>query len=122
MSSQTLPIGKELIACVGAFKEFISCTEGCNAFLDAFSRIHSDEEVHEQNRVYESNPTYDPMDSRWTSSPPLLCCWKKLCDSIISNNDLSTSSAEAINILSAGCISLCRDGKRCVYALFSLLN
>ncbi|KAK4776143.1 hypothetical protein SAY87_024104 [Trapa incisa] len=108
---QALPIGKELIVCVGAFNEFISCTEGLNALLDAFAHIHAEEKVHEQNIDCESNPTYDPKGSRWTRSPPLLCCWKKLCDSIISNDDHSSSSVEAINILSAGCISFSRDGK-----------
>ncbi|OWM82588.1 hypothetical protein CDL15_Pgr002163 [Punica granatum] len=73
---QVLPRGKELVACVRAFKELVSCAEGRKAFLDTFSYVHSDGEVHEQK-----------------------------------NDDLSTSSVEAIDVLSEGCLSFCRDGK-----------
>ena len=107
---QVLPVGKELFACVRAFKEVGSCREGRNSLTAAVSSM-----VHEQDKGTESK-IYNGSESRRTKDRPLLCCWKKIWSSSDSTDDSSAFAVQGINQLSSGCLSFCIDGKRLVWS------
>ncbi|XP_015900411.3 protein virilizer homolog isoform X2 [Ziziphus jujuba] len=110
---QVLPPGKELLACLLAFKELGSCYEGRSS-LAAFYRIHSSFEEAGSQRGHErnGNANYDILsDFEWRKRPPLLCCWKELLRSVDSRDSFLDYSIEAINVLSVGSLCFCVDGK-----------
>ncbi|KAL2327346.1 hypothetical protein Fmac_020773 [Flemingia macrophylla] len=109
-SCQVLPVGKELLACLTAFKELASCGEGQMAFGATHFGIHS--HAHElEPRKDDRNANYNiPSLAEWRKSPPLLGCWIKLLRSIDTKEGLSTYAMEAVYALSVGSLQFCMNG------------
>ncbi|TYH21780.1 hypothetical protein ES288_A04G073500v1 [Gossypium darwinii] len=109
---QVLPVGKELVSCLTAFRDMGSCTEGCNALLSAL--LNSSSSTHdelESERGNEKNVNFHFLnESEWRKSPPLLCCWIKLLKSIDSKDHLPPYTLEAANVLSLGTLGFCMGG------------
>ncbi|KAM1647231.1 hypothetical protein EV2_008988 [Malus domestica] len=91
---QVLPVGKELLACLTAFKELGACSEGQKALAAT---------------LY---PALSVEDHEWRKSPPLLSCCKNLLRSVYSKDGLSSYGIEAVNALSVGSFRFCLDGER----------
>lgn len=111
---QVLPVGKELMFCLMAFKELVSCNEGRSALVSIVRRTRFSLEEgftggHEQN-----GNTGVHNEFNWKENPPLLCCWKKLLKSVDSKDGLSSNAVEAVSALSLGSLCFCLDGKRSV--------
>ncbi|XWS66566.1 hypothetical protein CRYUN_Cryun05aG0210500 [Craigia yunnanensis] len=109
---QVLPVGKELVSCLTAFKDLGSCTEGRSALMSAL--LYSGSSTHvelESERGHEKNGNFHFLnESEWRKSPPLLCCWTKLLRSVDSKDCLSTYTIEAVNALSLGSLCFCMNG------------
>ncbi|KAK8562208.1 hypothetical protein V6N12_049255 [Hibiscus sabdariffa] len=109
---KVLPVGKELVSCLTAFKDMGSCTEGRIALLSAL--LYSSSSTHEElesERGNEKNVNFCFLnESEWRKSPPLLCCWIKLLRSVDSKDYLSPCTLEAANALSLGTLGFCMDG------------
>ncbi|CAL0299449.1 unnamed protein product [Lupinus luteus] len=107
---QVLPVGKELLACLAAFKELASCSKGQMAIEATLSGIHSHAGEHD-SRNDDGNVNYNgPSVSEWENHPPLLSCWVKLLRSIGAKEDLATYTIEAVYALSVGCLQFCMSG------------
>ncbi|CAK9141126.1 unnamed protein product [Ilex paraguariensis] len=110
---EVLPVGRELLASILAFKEFGSCTEARDSLLSIFLYIHSSsiEELESQSRR-EHNGNYSLIHaSEWKKCPPLLCCWTKLLRSVDSNDVLPVYLVEAVGALSSGALRYCMEGE-----------
>lgn len=110
---QVLQVGKELVFCLTAFKELVSCTEGRSALISTLS--HSSSSILEEIdsvETFERNGNSSLNVLKWKNNPPLLCCWKKLYESIDSMDDLPPHAVEALEILCLGSLLFCIDGKR----------
>ncbi|VVA15380.1 PREDICTED: embryo defective 2016 [Prunus dulcis] len=106
---QVLPVGKELLACLTAFKELGYCSEGRRALAATFDCVSSVVDDREK----DGNGNYSlPNEYEWRKSPPLLCCCKNLLRSVDSKDGLSSYTIEAVNALSMGSFSFCLDGER----------
>ncbi|KAK8690351.1 hypothetical protein V6N13_089044 [Hibiscus sabdariffa] len=109
---KVLPVGKELVSCLTAFKDMGSCTEGRSALLSAL--LYSSSSTHEElesERGNEKNVNFRFLnESEWRKSPPLLCCWIKLLRSVDSKDYLSPCTLEAADALSLGTLGFCMDG------------
>ncbi|XP_028787721.1 protein virilizer homolog [Neltuma alba] len=97
---QVLPVGKELVACLTAFRELASCGEGQIAF-GAILEPHD----HDNDVNY-----YNHSEVEWRKCPPLLGCLIKLLRSVDTQEGLSTFVIEAIYALSVGSLRFCMDG------------
>ncbi|XP_017414401.1 protein virilizer homolog isoform X2 [Vigna angularis] len=110
-SCQVLPVGKELLACLTAFKELASCGEGQVAFGATYLGIHSlayelDPQKGDRNVNYSVSSV-----AEWRKCPPLLSCWMKLLKSMDDTKEgLSTYAIEAVYALSVGSIQFCMNG------------
>ncbi|QCE05165.1 Virilizer [Vigna unguiculata] len=108
---QVLPVGKELLACLTAFKELASCGEGQMAFGTTHLGIHSlsyelDPQKGDRNMNYSVSSV-----AEWRKCPPLLSCWMKLLKSMDDTKEgLSTYAIEAVYALSVGSIQFCMNG------------
>ncbi|XP_057426719.1 protein virilizer homolog isoform X3 [Lotus japonicus] len=110
-SCEVLPVGKELLACLIAFKELGSCSEGQMAFGATLSGIHShDRDLDPQKDDLNVNHNV-PSVTEWTKCPPLLSCWMKLLGSIDTMESLSTYAIEAVYALSVGSLQFCMNGE-----------
>ncbi|KAI4348874.1 hypothetical protein L6164_009542 [Bauhinia variegata] len=110
-SCQVLPTGKELLACVTAFKELASCTEGQSAIKALLFGVHSNDQKSESQKDGGAMNFNIHGEAEWRSCPPLLCCWIKLLRSINTKESLSTDVIEAIYALSVGSLQFCLDGE-----------
>ncbi|KAK9290992.1 hypothetical protein L1049_009175 [Liquidambar formosana] len=110
---QLLPVGRELLACLTAFKELGSCNEGQSALVAIFSRICSSSvEELESDRGLEGDGNYILFNKfEWRKRPPLLCCWKRLLRSVNSMDGLSTYAIDAVGALSLAALRFSMDGK-----------
>ncbi|KAM6547755.1 hypothetical protein CsatB_019431 [Cannabis sativa] len=111
---QVLPVGKELLACLTVFKELGSDNVGQNTLVVIFNRVLSRTEEIGSHRAQErdDNGDYGNVDEfEWRKQPPLLCCWKKLLQSIDSKDGFSDYAIESINALCLGSSSFCMDGE-----------
>ncbi|KAE8717059.1 putative ATP-dependent RNA helicase DHX36-like isoform X1 [Hibiscus syriacus] len=110
--SKVLPVGRELVSCLTAFKDMGYCSEGRSALLSAL--LYSSSSTHEElesERGNERNVNfYFLSESEWGKSPPLLCCWIKLLRSVDSKDYLSPYALEAANALSLGTLGFCMSG------------
>ncbi|KAL8217068.1 hypothetical protein R6Q57_023905 [Mikania cordata] len=96
-----LPVGKELVACLSAFKDLGSSSEGRSGLLSIFLHIQS-------SNNEESDPdNFDLFELK--KSPPLLFCWRTLLNSIETNDVPSASTVEAVEALSLGALKFCMD-------------
>ncbi|ESW17779.1 hypothetical protein PHAVU_007G267500 [Phaseolus vulgaris] len=110
-SCQVLPVGKELLACLTAFKDLASCDEGQMAFGATHLGINS--HAYELDpRKGDRNVNYSVSSvAEWRKCPPLLSCWMKLLKSIDDTKEgLSTCAIEAVYALSVGSIQFCMNG------------
>lgn len=109
-SCQVLPVGKELLACLTAFKELASCGEGQMAFGTTNFGFHSHDRELEP-RKDDRNVSYNvPSVAEWRKCPPLLSCWMKLLRSIDTKEGLSTYAIEAVYALSVASLQFCIIG------------
>ncbi|KAL5742054.1 hypothetical protein ACOSP7_028786 [Xanthoceras sorbifolium] len=109
--AQVLPVGKELVFCLTAFKELVSCNEGRSALVSTLCHTRSPLEEFDSVGEHERNGNLSLYELEWKNNPPLLCCWTKLLKSIDSKDGLSTCAIEAISALSLGSLHFCIDGK-----------
>ncbi|KAH6806170.1 hypothetical protein C2S51_031001 [Perilla frutescens var. frutescens] len=106
-----LPIGTELLACLLAFKEMASSTEGQNALLSIVKNIKPSAIQDSENHFkHESNMSI-VYESEWKEHPPLLCCWTTLLKSIDSKDVPAVQVAAAIDALASGALGFCIDGE-----------
>ncbi|KAI3523135.1 hypothetical protein L1887_01192 [Cichorium endivia] len=104
-----LPVGKELVACLSAFKDLGSSSEGRNGLFSIFSNVQSlyEESEHESSQVNDTK--FDLIELN--KSPPLLFCLRTLLNSIETEDIPSVSVIDAIESLSSGALSFCIDKK-----------
>lgn len=115
LDSQVLPVGKELVFCLTAFRELVSCGEGQSALISIICHTHSALEEFDSGRGHERNDDRSLLNEfEWRKNPPLLCCWTKLLNSVDSNDGLSTYAVEAVCALLLGSLRFCLDRKRSV--------
>lgn len=110
-----MPIGKELLACVVAFKEIGSQNEGQSSLAAIFKQIHSNVEEPGAHRGHERDGygVYQLLNEfEWRKQPPLLICLKKLLASVDSKESLSGYSVQALNTLCLGSLYFCMDKER----------
>lgn len=107
-----LPVGKELLACLTAFRELGSCSEGRSALAAISFHIQSTNQELELGRGHERDGKYNIFSEfDWRMRPPLLICWKKLLRSVDMKDDLSTYAIDAVEALCWGALHFCMDGK-----------
>ncbi|KAG7630169.1 Virilizer N-terminal [Arabidopsis suecica] len=107
---QVLPVGNELLSCLGAFKDLSSCGEGQDGLVSLLFHLFSGTEESVSERWCDTNSlSLDQLDMK--KNPPFLSCWIKLLNSINSKDGLSSLAMKAVNVLSVGSIRLCLDGK-----------
>lgn len=110
---QVLPVGKELLACLAAFGELGSCSEGRSALAAISFHIQSDTQELELGRGDERDGKDNLLSEfEWRRHPPMLSCWKKLLTSVDTKDGLSTDAIEAVDALSLSAVRFCIDGKR----------
>ncbi|KAL0374796.1 UNVERIFIED_CONTAM: protein virilizer [Sesamum radiatum] len=109
--SLVLPVGRELLACLAAFKEMGSSTEGQSALLSFVKHIQSSTIQDSESQMnHESDASYGKVHaSEWKEHPPLLCCWTSLLRSIDSKNVPPVQVAVAIHTLTSGALGICMD-------------
>ncbi|KAK2655362.1 hypothetical protein Ddye_008414 [Dipteronia dyeriana] len=109
--AQVLPVGKELVFCLAAFKELVSCNEGRSALLSTLCHTRCTLEEVDSVGEHERSENLSLNELEWKNNPPLLCCWTKLSNSIDSKDGLSAYEIEAISALTLGSLHFCIDGK-----------
>ncbi|GAB2286472.1 hypothetical protein Dimus_020871 [Dionaea muscipula] len=108
---QDLPVGRELFACLLAFKELASRAEGQTAMLDIFMRIKpSDAIVNQQTQMHDIHGDFGSYSEGDRMDYPLLCGWISLYRSI-EKYDLSTDITGALEALCVGSLRFCMDGR-----------
>ncbi|KAK3033337.1 hypothetical protein RJ639_034184 [Escallonia herrerae] len=108
-----LPVGRELLECVLAFKQLGLPIEGRSALLSILSHQTSNIEDFESDNRHDSDGNYNLDDAmEWKRRPPLLCCWITLLRSIDEEDILPVYAVEAVGALSLGALQFCMDGKR----------
>ncbi|KAL1211757.1 virilizer-like protein [Cardamine amara subsp. amara] len=107
---QVLPIGNELLSCLCAFKDLVSCGESQDDLVSLLFHLFSGAEEPVSERWCDTNNlSLDQLEMK--KNPPFLSCWIKLLNSVNSKDGLSSLAIKAVNILSVGSIRLCLDGK-----------
>lgn len=102
-----LPVGRELVACLLAFKDLGSSAEGRSGLLSVFLHVQSsygEESEPESRQVIDGK--FDLIE---LNNPPLLFCWRTLLNSIETEDVPSVSAIEAVEALSSGALSFCMD-------------
>ncbi|KAK4396587.1 protein virilizer [Sesamum angolense] len=109
-----LPVGRELLACLAAFKEMGSSADGQSALLSFVKHIQSSTIQDSESQINrESDASYGKVHaSEWKEHPPLLCCWTSLLRSIDSKNVPPVQVAVAIHTLTSGALGICMDRER----------
>ncbi|XP_027174907.1 protein virilizer homolog [Coffea eugenioides] len=108
---KVLPVGKELLACVSAFKELGSSAQGRSALLSIFLKVQPF--IFEDSAVERSRA--DDRDLKivnaceWRESPPLQICWSTLLMSIASNDGSPEYAVETIGLLASGALLFCLE-------------
>ncbi|KAK3028735.1 hypothetical protein RJ639_037758, partial [Escallonia herrerae] len=109
---QILPVGRELLECVLAFKQLGSSSEGRSALLSILSHQTSNIVDFESDNRHDSDGNYNFDDAmEWKRRPPLLCCWITLLRSIDMEDTLPVYAVEAVGALSLGALQFCMDGE-----------
>ncbi|KAK2995796.1 hypothetical protein RJ640_026563, partial [Escallonia rubra] len=107
-----LPVSRELLECVLAFKQLGLSIEGRSALLSIISHQTSIIEDFESDNRHDSDGNYNLDDAmEWKRRPPLLCCWITLLRSIDEEDILPVYAVEAVGALSLGALQFCMDGK-----------
>lgn len=107
-------MGTELLACLSAFKEMASSTEGQSGLLSIVKHIKSSAIQDSEIPIkHENNATWGIIyASEWKEHPPLLCCWTTLLKSIDSKDVPAEQAAAAIDTLASGVLGFCIDGEK----------
>ncbi|XP_010543864.1 PREDICTED: uncharacterized protein LOC104816640 [Tarenaya hassleriana] len=107
---QVLPVGNELLSCLLAFRDLVSCSEGRDGVDSLLLSLFSGADESESERwPVSKNESLNLMEMK--KNPPFLSCWIKLLDSVSSKDGLSSHAAKAVKALSLGSLRLCFDGK-----------
>ncbi|CAN8260343.1 unnamed protein product [Cochlearia groenlandica] len=107
---QVLPIGNELLSCLCAFKDLVSCREGQDGVVPLLFHLFSGaEEPVSENWCETNSSILDQLEMK--RNPPFLSCWIKLLNSVNSKDGLASLAVKAVNVLSVGSLRLCLDGK-----------
>ncbi|XP_050380186.1 protein virilizer homolog [Argentina anserina] len=112
---QVLSAGKELLACLAAFKDLGSCSEGRSALASSFNGLNyipEDRESYKGHLMDGNGSSCLFNESEWRKCPPLLLCCKTLLRSADSKDGLSSYAIEAVRALCMGCLWFCLDGER----------
>ncbi|XP_071701386.1 protein virilizer homolog isoform X2 [Rutidosis leptorrhynchoides] len=103
-----LPVGKELVACLSAFKDLGSSSEGRSGLLSIFTHVRSlDKEESESDSTQIVDAHFELIELK--KSPPLLFCLSTILDSIDMDDVPSVSAHEAVEALSLGVLTFCFD-------------
>lgn len=102
-----------MVACLSAFKDLGSSSEGRSGLLSIF--MHAQSSYHEESesdsrQLIDGNPNLIELKK----DPPLLLCWRNLLNSIEVDNAPSVYTIEAVEALSSGALTFCMDKKRFV--------
>ncbi|XP_058089695.1 protein virilizer homolog [Magnolia sinica] len=129
---QFLPVGRELQACLIAFKELASTSPGRSALASIFRKVQSSSvEDVEAGRGKEVDVNDNLSDEyNWRRCPPLLICWRNLLRSIEAKDVFSVYAIEAVSALCLVASCLCGEGKnlegvlllKCLFGLHCDLN
>ncbi|XP_019096325.1 PREDICTED: uncharacterized protein LOC104767343 [Camelina sativa] len=108
---QVLPVGNELLSCLCAFKDLVSCGEGQNGLVSLLLHLFSgaEEPVSAERWCDTSSMSLNQLEMK--KNPPFLSCWIKLLNSVNSKDGSSSLAIKAVNVLSVGSIRLCLDGE-----------
>ncbi|KAI4300545.1 hypothetical protein L6164_033913 [Bauhinia variegata] len=109
-SCQVLPAGKELLACLTAFKALASYGEGRSAIKAMLFGVHSNAQELESRKDDRAVNFNIQTETEWRNCPPLLCCWMKLLRSINTKECSSSYVIEAVYTVSVGSLQFCIDG------------
>ncbi|KVH90545.1 Protein virilizer [Cynara cardunculus var. scolymus] len=104
---KVLPVGRELVACLLAFKDLGSSSEGRSGLLSVFLHVQSsygEESEPESRQVIDGK--FDLLE---LNNNPLLFCWRTLLNYIEMEDVPSVSAIEAVEALSSGALSFCMD-------------
>ncbi|VFQ87443.1 unnamed protein product [Cuscuta campestris] len=105
-----LPVEKELLACLSAFKEIGRSAQGKSSLHSIFLQIQSADEDYESESCC-ANVIYNMKTYAWRDYPPLAYCWRLLLNSISSQNIPLVLSVEAIGTLCLGSLNFCMDAE-----------
>ncbi|VFQ78896.1 unnamed protein product [Cuscuta campestris] len=105
-----LPVEKELLACLSAFKEIGRSAQGKSSLHSIFLQIQSADEDYESESCC-ANVIYNMKTYAWRDYPPLAYCWRLLLNSISSQNIPLALSVEAIGTLCLGSLNFCMDAE-----------
>ncbi|CAI9097590.1 OLC1v1034059C1 [Oldenlandia corymbosa var. corymbosa] len=108
---KVLPIGKEMLACLSAFKELGSSTEGRSALLSIFLKVQSSlgENFEVEGRHGDDEDLKIVNAHEWRAHPPLQECLSRLLMSIVSKDVSPEYAVQAIGQLSKGALLFCMD-------------
>ncbi|KAI3829915.1 hypothetical protein L1987_04047 [Smallanthus sonchifolius] len=105
-----LPVGKELVACLSAFKDLGSSSKGQSGLLSIFLHIQSslnEESDPDSRQLINDIDNFDIIELK--KSPPLLFCWRTLLNSFETDDVPSVPTIEAVEALSLGALTFCMD-------------
>ncbi|KAL1813356.1 hypothetical protein ACET3Z_023421 [Daucus carota] len=110
---KVLPVGRELVACLLAFKAISSSAEGRSAFQSIYLCVRSsgDQELKSEAKHGGDGKFFTIDAPKWKKHPPLLHCWLTLLRSISSGNLPQVHAVEALAALSLGVLRFVLDGK-----------
>lgn len=109
-----MPVGKELLACVSAFKELGSSARGRSAFLSFFLKVQSfiAEDCALESRSGDNRDLRSITACEMRENPPLRVCFNTLLMSIASNDGSPEYAVEAIGLLASGSLLFCMEKER----------
>ncbi|GER27313.1 hypothetical protein STAS_03009 [Striga asiatica] len=107
-----LPLGKELLACLSAFKDMVCYTEGQNALLTVVKHIQlSAVQDSESQTKHAANASWGVICASEWGHPPMLCCWTNLIRLFESNDVPAIEVAKAMYLLASGMLGFCMNGE-----------
>ncbi|XP_047337824.1 protein virilizer homolog [Impatiens glandulifera] len=111
---KVLPVGKELLACLSAFKETCLASEGQQALLSITNHVKALFAKESDSTSMNEEPSYSSVFDtlNWKKHPPLLCCWINLLKSLDSRDVLPDHAIDAVTALSCGVLKFCMVAER----------
>lgn len=98
-------MGKELLGCLLALKEMVSCNLRKNVLASIFKHITSSSVGMIEQDAINNSEYVDDYD--WRLSPPLINCWRKLLMSFEFKDDTLHFSLKAVQTLCSIALCLC---------------
>nr|GEU97649.1 putative retrotransposon Gag domain, aspartic peptidase domain protein [Tanacetum cinerariifolium] len=104
---EKLIVGKELDACLSAFRDLGSTSEGQSGLLSVFLHDQSSYNKESEHETRQLNRKFDLIELKKIS--PLLSCLKTLLNSIEIEDVPLVSTIEVVRALTLGALSFCMD-------------